>query len=80
MAPGAALVAVVSAKHPWAGKLTQSQRRGGSTPLTVYMIEGDSVTWAQMAERLGLTADCARKRFRALQKNGTPVTWKALAR
>lgn len=68
--------------------LTETQRRaalkrasassGRASPKHTYLIEGEYVTSAQIAERLGLSTSTAEGRFRRARKMEGPVTWDRL--
>lgn len=51
---------------------------GPTKPAYRYMIEGESVTFSDIAARIGTTPDGARYRFRKVRTMDGPVTWKRL--
>jgi hypothetical protein len=51
---------------------------GPTKPPFRYVIEGKSVTFAEIAERIGTTPNGARYRFSKVRKLAGPVTWQKL--
>lgn len=64
--------------YPSERELQQARQR--ANPETVYSIEGESVTMAQIAERLGLDRNRATSRLRRERMRADRVTWEGLAR
>ena len=52
--------------------------KGPTKPAFRYVIEGESVTFADIAERIGTTPDGARYRFKKARTALGPVTWQKL--
>lgn len=48
---------------------------GPTRPAAKYLIEGESLTVAQIAQRLGTVRDNAYYRLRKAQRQPGPVTW-----
>lgn len=44
----------------------------------VYLIEGEYVTYAQMAERMGVHESTAKSRFQKAKALPGPVTWEGM--
>lgn len=58
-------------------------RRGSKTAkarAAVHMIEGESVTFEQMAKRLATTVPVVKKRLALARRYNRPVTWQELSR
>lgn len=55
-------------------------KRGGLARATTHQwyVEGEAVTTAAVAERLGITLNAAGKRIRRIRRKGKPITWSAL--
>lgn len=53
-------------------------RNAAAKRVGVYMIQGDRVTDAQIAARLGVTPDRAQKRRKEAAKLDGPITWAKL--
>lgn len=60
-------------------KLAQANRRRNAQTLSVYCVEGEPVTYAQMAARLGMPVSDIRRKAKALRRRGEGLTWEALA-
>jgi hypothetical protein len=45
-----------------------------------FRIEGDTVTYSEIAKRLGISRTAAEQRMRRLRGASGPVTWKRLQR
>lgn len=45
-----------------------------------YCIEGEHVTYADIAKRLGVDDQTAKNRMQHAKRKGWPVTWAALSR
>lgn len=62
-----------------ATELARKGRAGARRNLARYMVEGEQVTFEQIAKRVGCTTRQARERVRQAGKVGA-VTWAALKR
>ena len=59
-------------------QLTESGRRGGvASSMRLFRIGHDVMTSVEIAERLGIPVDDARKRIKSARKRGL-LTWAAL--
>ena len=56
------------------------QARSRANQATVYCIEGETVTLAQSADRLGISRDQASSRLKRERGRPGVVTWEGLAR
>lgn len=54
------------------------RRFGKNRAFDIYNIEGDSVTIVQMAQRVGLTVEQMKSRFKNVRRNHAVITWKLL--
>lgn len=61
-----------------AAQIAQHARRGRIAATPVYMIEGEPVTVAQMAARLGVSETTISNRLHKLRKRLGPITWEGL--
>lgn len=58
-------------------------RRGAQSAkarISVWMVEGESVTYAQMSARLNCSVDAVKSRFEQARRMGRPITWQELSR
>lgn len=63
-----------------AGRAAEYARRGHNRrPANVYRIEGESLTLAEIAERLGVSARRASERMRRARERPGAVKWEWLA-
>jgi hypothetical protein len=58
--------------------LAEAGRRAAKRCIQRYLIEGESVTWKDIAARIGTTVNTAQQRWRAARKLAGPVTWERL--
>jgi DNA-directed RNA polymerase specialized sigma24 family protein len=57
--------------------LRASAKKASQRP-AIFRIEGESVTYAQIGERLGIASDTARLRMARLRLASGAVTWQRL--
>lgn len=59
------------------------KRMNGSAPRHIprparWRIEGENVTFAEIAKRIGVTPACAQQRMLSLRNASGPITWSRL--
>ena len=59
--------------------LARSRRRASQAAVLLFCVEGEQVTLADIAARLGCSKDAARGRLRREQAKPGPVTWAGLS-
>lgn len=52
--------------------------KGPTKPAFRYLIEGESVTFAEIAKRIGTDPNGARYRFHKVRNLSGPITWQKL--
>lgn len=62
-------------EDPSAEKRARAAKRGISRRVSQYRIEGETLTFAQIGKRLGISKDAASLRMRRLRGASGAITW-----
>lgn len=58
--------------------LSAARSRASRQQVSTYCIDGEQVTRAQIAKRLGISVELVASRLREARRKAGPVTWEAL--
>lgn len=61
-------------------QMAKSGLKSSKARISVLMIEGESLTYAQIAKRLDCTVDVAQARCGHARRKGRAITWSELTR